>query len=618
MKTDSPYDIITNHMNRLKREHPELRSYEDYKLLSLLAIKYFINNEAKFDLDAALESIVDGANDGGIDAITNDPQTDTNDIVYIQSKYLNKTKLTKDALVKDIIKITNGMECLERRKTEGLNQKLISAYFVAKEAEHAKGTPHILYFTTYSPAPKEAENLRAHVAEKFSAYDIQIYFGKEILTQIECTENVQPCIDSGKIEIDKTDNILGFGEDAILVNVSAKSLYDLYHLHQNGLFGMNLRYHVDNKDVDKDIQNTIRNCPETFWFKNNGITIVCDDFTIDGKMVRFRNFSIINGGQTTFKIAKSNIVQDFHLLCKIIKVQGKTEEERSEFATQIAQASNKQKPIKDSDLYTNAPEQLLLRQMLEKFNIYYVIKRGDKLSAKQLKRYAKPYQITDMNEVGKIVLASTLQLPGIARSTRKAMYHEYYDNIYRNPNYGIIADSLRILYFYEEYKKDIKKDKETSPKFKTVANNGAYWQVAAISLLCMLQREFIAKDVFVTALGSESDLKERFRKVRVGDKRLIVNSLMESEEKIAFFQIFDYITEEILLPKYNDEAEKYVDANKPELPVGNFYKLDSIYYRSVMESLWKKFSTSKESRRDTSKKSDLRKLIDKICVTDSY
>ena len=39
----------------------------------------------------------------------------------------------------------------------------------------------------------------------------------------------------------------------------------------------------------------------SFWLKNNGITIVCGDFEIDGREVKLRDFSIINGGQTTYR-----------------------------------------------------------------------------------------------------------------------------------------------------------------------------------------------------------------------------------------------------------------------------------------------------------------------------
>lgn len=87
------------------------------------------------------------------------------------------------------------------------------------------------------------------------------------------------------------------------------------------------------------------------WFKNNGITIICSSFRLDGKEVKLKDFSIINGGQTTYMIHKSKNVSEelnFYLPCKIIKTIGDTEDDKSNFILEIAKATNSQKAIKKS------------------------------------------------------------------------------------------------------------------------------------------------------------------------------------------------------------------------------------------------------------------------------
>ena len=113
---------------------------------------------------------------------------------------------------------------------------------------------------------------------------------------------------------------------------------------------MNLRYFVRKKEVDNAIQKTISEEPQNFWYKNNGIIIICENYEIDGKVLRLYNFSIINGGQTTNRIGRSDINEDFFLQCKVVKTKGITSSERDSFALSIAEASNAQKPIKKSDI----------------------------------------------------------------------------------------------------------------------------------------------------------------------------------------------------------------------------------------------------------------------------
>lgn len=150
--------------------------------------------------------------------------------------------------------------------------------------------------------------------------------------------------------------------------------------HNIQLLARNLRYHIAGRDIDREIDETICNNPESFWYKNNGITIVCSDFSIDGREVKLRDFSIINGGQTTYMIHKSRSIDehnDFYLPCKIIKTEGDTEDEKNAFSLSIAKATNTQKPIKPVDLKANSPEQVRFAQSMREVGIFYQTKRGE-------------------------------------------------------------------------------------------------------------------------------------------------------------------------------------------------------------------------------------------------
>lgn len=81
-----------------------------------------------------------------------------------------------------------------------------------------------------------------------------------------------------------------YGDDAVIVNISAFSLKSLYAQYNNNVLSKNLRYHVPGGGIDKAIEDTIRDYPEDFWFKNNGITIICSSFRLDGKESEIKRF----------------------------------------------------------------------------------------------------------------------------------------------------------------------------------------------------------------------------------------------------------------------------------------------------------------------------------------
>ena len=151
--------------------------------------------------------------------------------------------------------------------------------------------------------------------------EIRILFAADIKKEIRDAASWKFTVENGKIYIDKANNCLRYDANAAIVNVSAFLIKKLYYQYEKNLLALNLRYHIKEKkrdSVDNAIKNTIENNPESFWLKNNGITIICDEFRIDGREVHLKNFSIVNVGQTTYMLSKSNTIDtahDFYLPC---------------------------------------------------------------------------------------------------------------------------------------------------------------------------------------------------------------------------------------------------------------------------------------------------------------
>lgn len=100
------------------------------------------------------------------------------------------------------------------------------------------------------------------------------------------------------------------GNPAILMNICGYDLarlaikYTNTSLGRNILFGQNLREALTKSKTYEGMAKTIRKEPEKFWFYNNGITVIAEDYDAksDGTEVDrviLKEFSIINGAQTT-------------------------------------------------------------------------------------------------------------------------------------------------------------------------------------------------------------------------------------------------------------------------------------------------------------------------------
>lgn len=126
------------------------------------------------------------------------------------------------------------------------------------------------------------------------------------------------------------------------------------------IFDYNIRGQMKNRknSIAFDIQQTAKTCPEKLFIRNNGLTIVCREFSTEDRFIFMLNeASIINGQQTVNalysiwgeldEIKKNSLF----LVAKVIDA------ENVEEIIRVAKASNKQNAIKESDLYANEPEQ---------------------------------------------------------------------------------------------------------------------------------------------------------------------------------------------------------------------------------------------------------------------
>lgn len=459
---------IETKIESLRREFPLLsKKSADYIFNALVVQTLFFKNPANTLEQGNLQKIiVDGQKDGGIDCILNDLDSEDSDMVFIQCKYQESLPLEDIKAALD--KMHGAYLNLINAKYSYYKEELISQY---TECQYEMTDSAKVKFILCTSAPQSGTKIKS-ITNYFSTIIgdntnivLEIYFEKDIVEKIIEFDSLRRTVSSGTIKIDEANNYLVYREEkdtenAIVVNGSAWSIKQLYSQHHLALLSKNLRFFVKAKEIDSEIKKSIDIYKKKFWYKNNGITIICEKFDVSGKEIHLFGFSIINGGQTTTLIGMNDGISeqnDFYLPIKIIAIQGETEKDRQQFVFDIAIATNSQKAIKKSDLKANEPEQLLFGTEIRQKGVFYRTKRGEKIPP----TYTDKNKNLDLLKASKLGLAGIYLMPGTARSKPSIIFDDnttYYEGLFiRNRENAALSikDLLYIdVYFDSKFRKE--------------------------------------------------------------------------------------------------------------------------------------------------------------------
>lgn len=395
-----------------------------------------------------------------------------------------------------------------------------------------------------------------------------ISFGEDIKAEIEANRAPFDYVKDGELKIDSPDNHLTYQNDSKVFNVSAQSLKRLWQKKgRRGLLAMNLRYYIKSANIDNKIEQSIREDPDDFWYLNNGIIIVCDDYSINDDTLNMKHFSIVNGGQTTRMIGTIPFENDFYLLAKVIK-NTSNEQEKNAFVSKVAEASNTQKPIKAKDIIANKVEQRNLKTMLSNNGIFIEIKRGEKCPKAE---YKEPWQRTKNNELAQDLYAFVYLKPGPARNNVSKILQDpnKYRTIFESHTYG--AGFLKSLLFlekaYRDYIKRIAKTPEASASNakKGLVKNGTYYALATTGYFLKLAYNPSFQDKIRKFSGNDESL-ERYSSEQAFDFSFVrAKNYKDFSNYISKF--FDWIFDYFIVPAFEDER-----AVKQDISYSNWMK----------------------------------------------
>ena len=540
-----------------------------------ICYKYFYN-DGKYDITDFKNSFTDGANDGGIDLIAINESDISKSLVLIQSKNVQDFNSKDD--IKDIFtKMAQTVRDFEREKIGAYNKNLRRIYREKYDdsSDDSNFTIELVLFINTNKSEKYKSEILYHLSkvDELEDFEVSIFYKNEIEQQIEAYEDGQRFVSEGKIEIYKDHGSIKNGDNGLLVNISALSVRKLYDKYKDqGLFEQNFRYFVRNKKIDDQINSSLKSKRDKFWFLNNGIIIGCKDFRQDGDNIKLEDFSIVNGCQTTTILGSykgPNEDLDFPIPCKIVKPDKSGEDYFNIFISEIAEASNSQKPISDRDLKSNQPEQRKLQRELKQSEpkIYLEIKRGEGILRK---RNLENWQKIKNDTLGQLILGVLLQQPGTARSAKKKIFSDRatYNKVFkRKPNKKTFVDLLKLSNYYDEFVKTANLNEVAS----NVAKNGKICTIAIIGFLIKNERKLIdltidtSKSEWVSDVTSDNLDGVLFDPNRPDDYKKALNSLFN----------------QIILSL----ANLYNSRGDLESSVTNFFKTDKKYFTIILDHI---------------------------------
>ncbi len=417
------YKIANNEMGYSLKNPNDVNNL-DSKTKGKLFLKFYLNEifqkSYNIDADSIEQGIVDNANDKGIDFIA----IDDNKVYIIQTKY--QSRPLKE--IPDFIKLPNSI------KTELYNNTCnaeLKAFF--SEIKRKKNVEYNLLFVTTEKVTNEEEEYYSSLVEdeniQFSIID-----STKLRTEYESIKTMgdnppdKVTLNLGNEDVIELNTISP--NETILITQKGSKLRSLYQNreYRERLFNLNIRQWLGKNTVNKGMIETIEKSPDKFFYYNNGITAICENYYLDKEKQSLdcTKFQVVNGAQTLTTIAKEPETVDLtnvKVLIKIVKADKYTSgDKESSLAFNIVKNNNSQTVIKSIDFRSNDEVQIAIENKVKEYKLKYPLDYpiSKEVVYKRKRRLNEPKKKTiSMENIAKTYYCMFINPPDVYLSSKK-------------------------------------------------------------------------------------------------------------------------------------------------------------------------------------------------------
>jgi len=385
--------------------------------------------------DEVVDSVVDGPDDKGIDAIY--ISDEGRKLVVMQATRPENTERNLPAV--DIVKTLNGVDwLLNGDLSHAANRAFRARAEAFREAFVATFPPVEVLFVCTCKGP--AGDGQAEIAKFLSTWNtLQETFSVEVYDLDRIFEVYTRNLTRTSPNLIRLDFIDEPYEHAVgdttsvVGTIKGSVLADLFSRYGNAIFEANIRSYLGNVKINKSIINTAKDQEEArnFWFYNNGVTFVCDAVrwrsARDISRIELTNAQIVNGCQTVnclyLAASTGQLENDVEVLVRIL------EKPDPEFMRRVTLHTNSQNAVRAADLVGTDPIQLQLKKDFERLGYYYETRRGEFAAqygdrSERIQAFGDDYKfkIIKLHYAAQAYAAFYVQIPVIAKKNTTYLF----------------------------------------------------------------------------------------------------------------------------------------------------------------------------------------------------
>jgi len=370
----------------LNTNDPEIKIKKLTRCLSAYAV-YRIGGA---DEKEAADSVVDGGDDNGIDAIYY--STNNKRMTIVQSKWSQKGTGEPDS--GDIRKFKDGVVDLFNLEFDRFNEKIKKKQTIIEKALTDFDTKFdiVVIHTGNQMLSKHSQRVIDDLLGEMNETGDDNK--EDVLSFHQLNQGAIHSSLAGGVDGEPIDLEIGLSQwgkvdapqTAYYGMVAGEEVAAWWNDKGKRLFAKNIRQMLGITEVNEEIRHTLEKFPENFWYFNNGITIVADAIkksavggnSRDLGSFKASNISVVNGAQTVSTVGRYKLdggvnLEKVKIPIRLISLEGADEE----FGGNVTKTNNRQNRIENRDFVSQDEEQIRIRKELSIEEIDYNIVRSD-------------------------------------------------------------------------------------------------------------------------------------------------------------------------------------------------------------------------------------------------
>lgn len=340
---------------------------------------WFLRNQVGVEELEAYDHVCDGDNDKGIDGLFVEQGSGENDpdaLVIYQSKYtqshggrVGPTDIDRLAGAANYFLDTNTLNSLIGSSPEPALLQLIDRLGLTRLFDGGQPPMVRLVLVTTGSLNGDAQKKVKALRAKHGDHYVDVWDLSRLGPLAEAVKAPDRLRATVSVSANKSKTlVVGRKPSRVaIIPVGASEVASWPGIESRKLFALNVRYELRANRVSRALDGAIGRRQEhrDFLAYHNGVTVVCDGFTVKATgSIEIENPSVVNGAQSVLAFVRADkdraLTDDLKIFMKIVEVG-----ERPLLEKEVARRSNTQTGVNPRNLMANHGTQLRLQREFE-------------------------------------------------------------------------------------------------------------------------------------------------------------------------------------------------------------------------------------------------------------